>query len=97
MERLDERVVLVSRDVLADIRLITYSENMVNTALMKQVDRLSPSELVELRDAIQAKLDDIPTGQWPILEQRVAEANANPDDYITLDEWKARRRARRTA
>ncbi|MFT8637801.1 MAG: hypothetical protein ABF811_07570 [Pseudoclavibacter sp.] len=97
MERLDERVVLVSRDVLADIRLITYSENMVNTALMRQVDRLSPSELVELHDAIQAKLDDIPTGQWAILEQRVAEANANPDDYITLDEWKARRRARRTA
>lgn len=71
---------------------------MVNTALMEQVDRLSRSELVELRDAIQAKLrDDVPAGQWAILEQRVAEADANPDDYITLDEWKARRRARRTA
>ena len=71
---------------------------MVNTALMEQVERLSPSELVELRDAIQAKLgDDVPAGQWAILEQRVAEADANPDDHITLDEWKARRRARRTA
>ncbi|WP_292726096.1 hypothetical protein [Microbacterium sp. UBA837] len=70
---------------------------MVNTALMEQVERLSPSELVELRDVIQAKLgDDVPSGQWAILEQRVAEADANPDDYITLDELKARRRARRT-
>lgn len=71
---------------------------MVNPALMEQVDQLSPSELVELRDAIQAKLgDEVPAGQWAILEQRVAEADANPDDYITLDAWKARRRARRTA
>lgn len=71
---------------------------MVKTALMEQVDRLTPSELVELRDAIQAKLDDdVPAGQWAILEQRVAEADANPDDFITLDEWKARRRARRSA
>ena len=71
---------------------------MVKTALMEQVDRLTPSELVELRDAIQAKLDDdVPAGQWAILEQRVAEVDANPDDFITLDEWKARRRARRSA
>lgn len=66
---------------------------MVNVALMEQVDRLSPSELVELRDVIQAKLrDDVSAGQWAILEQRVAEADANPDDYITLEAWKARRR-----
>lgn len=70
---------------------------MVNTALMEQVDRLSPSELIELRDAIQAKLgDDVPAGQWAILEERVAEAEANPDDYITVDEWKTRRRAHHT-
>lgn len=67
---------------------------MVNTALMEEVDRLSPSELAEFRDVIQAKLgDDVPAGQWTVLEQRVAEADANPDDHITLDEWKARRRA----
>ncbi|MCI1748516.1 MAG: hypothetical protein LKI24_10750 [Acidipropionibacterium sp.] len=71
---------------------------MVNPALMEQVDMLSPSELVELRDAIQAKIDDdVSAGQWAILEQRVVEADANPGDYITLDEWKARRRARRSA
>ena len=75
-----------------------YCGGMVNTALMEQVDRLSLSELVELRDVIQAKLgDDVPAGQWAILEQRVAEADASPDDFIALDEWKARRRARRTA
>lgn len=71
---------------------------MVNTALMEQVNRLSLAELAELRDVVQAKLDEeVPTGQWAILEQRVAEADANPDDYITLGEWKARRRERRTA
>lgn len=71
---------------------------MVNTMLLEQVERLSPSELIELRDVIQAKLDDdVPAGQWAILERRVAEADANPDDFITLDEWKARRRTRRSA
>lgn len=64
---------------------------MVDSTLMKQIDRLSTAELIELRDAIQAKLDDVPAGQWAILEQRVSEADANPDDYITLDEWSARR------
>lgn len=65
---------------------------------MEQVDRLSASELVELRDAIEAKLvGEVPVGQWAILEQRVAEADANPDDYMTLDEWKSRRHAHRTA
>lgn len=29
---------------------------------------------------------DLPAGQWAILEQRVAEANANPDGYLTLDD-----------
>lgn len=68
---------------------------MVNTALMEQLNRLSPSELAEVRDVIQAKLgDDVPPTQWAILEQRVSEAEAHPDDYITLDEWKTRRRAR---
>ena len=70
---------------------------MVSMALMAQLDRLSPSELVELRDVIQVKLgNDVPDGQWAILEQRVAEADANSDDYMTLDEWKSRRRARHT-
>ncbi|MFT4294209.1 MAG: hypothetical protein QM582_02220 [Micropruina sp.] len=71
---------------------------MVNATLMEQLDRLSPSELVELRDVIQAKLgEDVPAEQWAILEQRVAEADTTPDDYITLDDWKARRRTRRPA
>lgn len=71
---------------------------MVNPALMKPVDRLSETELVELRDAIESKLGrEVPAGQWAVLEQRVAEADRSPEDYITLDEWKARRRARPTA
>ncbi|HRP98958.1 MAG TPA: hypothetical protein PK781_00695 [Terrimesophilobacter sp.] len=71
---------------------------MVDTELRQQLDRLSPSELAELRDVIQAKLEgDVPAGQWVIVEERVAEADANPGDYVTLDEWKARRRTRHTA
>lgn len=71
---------------------------MVNAALMEQVDRLSPSELVVLRDAIDAKLGhDVPADQWAILQQRVSDADADPEDYITLEEWKARRRAPPTA
>lgn len=83
---------------LSDVGRPAYHRVMVNMTLLEQVERLSPSELVELRDVIQAKLDDdVPAGQWMILEQRVTEADANPDDYITLDEWKTRRRARRSA
>ena len=72
-------------------------ERMVDTTLLEQLDGLSPSELIELRDVIQAKLDDVPAGQWGILEQRVVAADKNPDDYVTLAEWKTRRRARRSA
>ncbi|WP_454301818.1 hypothetical protein [Salana multivorans] len=69
---------------------------MANRALIEQVDQLSDSELVELRDAIEARLSrDIPAGQWAILEQRAADADAEPDDFILLDDWKAHRRARR--
>lgn len=71
---------------------------MVNAALVEQLDWRSPSELAEVRDLIQAKLGgDVPSSQWATLEQHVAEADADPSDYITLDEWKARRRTRRTA
>lgn len=83
---------------LSDVGAAAYHRGVVNPALVEQVDPFSPSELVELRDAIQATLgDDVPAGQWAILEQRVADADANPDDDITLDEGKSRRRARRTA
>jgi hypothetical protein len=71
---------------------------MVNPALMQQVDQLSASELVELRAAIDVKIgNDVQAGQWAVLEQRVADADANPKDYITLDEWKTSRRSHRTA
>ncbi|QGH70387.1 hypothetical protein [Pseudactinotalea sp. HY158] len=71
---------------------------MVDESLMEQLERLSPSELTELRDAIDIRLgDDVPAGQWTILGQRVTEADASSDDYMTLDEWQSRRRARRSA
>jgi hypothetical protein len=64
----------------------------VNPGLIEQVNRLNSLEVAELRDVIVAKPDaDVPAGQWAILERRVAEANANLGDYITVDEWKAGR------
>lgn len=71
---------------------------MVNAALMEQVRRLSAPELAELRDAIDARLAGESSEEpWGALEQRVIEADAAPDDYVTLEEWKAQRRERRTA
>ncbi|MFT4187060.1 MAG: hypothetical protein QM621_00600 [Aeromicrobium sp.] len=69
---------------------------MLDSTILERVDQLSATELIELRDAIEVKLGhDVPAGQWALLERRVADADARPDDHITLDEWKARRRARR--
>ena len=64
---------------------------------MEQVRQLSSAELADLRDVIEARLaGESAECSWGVLEQRVVEADAAPDDYITLEEWKARRRERRT-
>ena len=74
---------------------------MVDSALLEQVLLLDESARRELRDAIDESLPEYVSPQVvALLKVRVNEADANPDDYITLDEFKrqtAERRARRTA
>ena len=65
---------------------------MVNLALMEQIEQLSTAELAELRDVIDAKLHESSDSDlWITLESRVAEVEANPDEYITFDEWRTNR------
>lgn len=61
---------------------------MVDHALLEQVLRLDESARRELRAVIDESLDDgcVPPEIAAIVDQRIAEADANPDDYVTLDE-----------
>ncbi len=78
-----------------------YHWRMVDSALLEQVMLLDESARRELRDAIDESLPEYISPQVvALLEERIAEADANPDDYVTLEEFKrhtAERRARRTA
>lgn len=65
---------------------------------MSQIDQLSVPELVELRDAINARLGEhVSDETWELLESRIAIADADPQDYIRLEDWKNRRRTRRSS
>jgi hypothetical protein len=74
--------------------------DMVNPALMEQVAQLSAAELVELRDAIDARLgEDEPSAEMlAIVEERLAELGPGPSPTaISWDELKRRLDARRSA
>lgn len=70
---------------------------MVDSALVEQVMRLDAAARLELRDAIDESLGDevVAPEIWELLEQRVAEPDANPDDYVSLDDDEREVRARR--
>lgn len=70
---------------------------MVDQALLEQVMRLDESARRELRAAIDGSLDDgyVSPEIAAIIDQRIAEADANPDDFVTLDEDERLLRARR--
>ena len=72
---------------------------MVDRALLEQVMRLDESARRELRDAIEDSLDDgyVSPAIAAIIDQRIAEADANPGDSVTLDEFEREVRARRSA
>lgn len=76
-----------------------YHGRMVDQALLEQVMRLDESTRRELRDAIDDSLDDgyVSPEIAAIIDQRIAEADANPDDFVTLDEFEREVRARRSA
>lgn len=61
---------------------------MVDRALLEQVLQLEESARRELRAAIDDSLDDgyVPSEIAAMIDQRIAEADANPGDYVTLDE-----------
>ncbi|MER3387199.1 MAG: hypothetical protein RIC81_11490 [Microcella pacifica] len=70
---------------------------MVDRALLAQVLRLDEPTRRELRDAINGSLDDAPVSPViaAIIDHRVAEADANPDDAVSLDDDERLLRARR--
>jgi hypothetical protein len=74
---------------------------MVDGTLLEQVMQLDESARRELRDALDESLPEHVSPQVvALLKERIAEADANPDDYLSLDEFRrqiAKRRAPRTA
>ena len=72
---------------------------MVDQALLEQVMRLDESTRRELRDAIDDSLDDgyVSSEIAAIIDQRIAEADANPEDSVTLEDFEREVRARSSA
>lgn len=70
---------------------------MDSKELMEQVLQLDVAARRELRDAIDLSLDDgyVSPEIAAIIDQRIAEADANPDDFVTLDDDEREVRARR--
>lgn len=71
---------------------------MVDHALLEQVMRLDESTRRELRDAIDDSLDDgsVSPEIAAIVDQRIAEADSNPDDFVTLTDFEREVRSRRS-
>ena len=74
-----------------------YVGAMVNHGLLEQVLGLDEATRRELRAAIGDSLDDgyVSPEIAAIIDQRIADADANPDDYVTLDEDEREVRSRR--
>ncbi len=72
---------------------------MVDKALLEQVMRLDEPARRELRDALDASLDegDVPPGIAAIIHQRLADAIEHPEDSVALDDFEREVRARRSA
>ncbi len=74
-----------------------YHGVMVDPDLMEQVEQLSESDLLELRRAIDAKLDEyVPPAILVEIEHRLTEMGSGPvEDYVTLDEFRRQVRTQR--
>jgi hypothetical protein len=70
---------------------------MVDRSLLEQVMQLDEFSRRELRDALDGSLDDgyVSPQIAAIVDERIAEADANLDDSVTLDEDEREVRARR--
>lgn len=76
-----------------------YDDRMIDQALLERALRLDVSARQELIDALRDSLDDeeVSPEIAAIIDQRIAEADANPDDFVTLDEFEREVRSQRTA
>jgi hypothetical protein len=72
-------------------------KNMVDHALREQVLKLDDSARRELRAVIDDSLDDgyVSPEIGAVIDQRIAEADANPHAYAPLDEDEHEVRSRR--
>lgn len=72
---------------------------MVDHALLAQVLGLDESTRRELRAAIDNSLDDgyVSPEIAAVIDRRIAQADANPDDFVMLDKFEREVRSRRTA
>ena len=70
---------------------------MVDQVLLEQVLQLDESARRELRAVIDDSLDDgyLSPEVAAVIDQRIADADANSDDYVTLDEDEREIRSRR--
>ncbi|MFT4216941.1 MAG: hypothetical protein QM619_07110 [Micropruina sp.] len=62
---------------------------MVDQALLERALQLDEPARRELIVALQNSLDDgeVPSEIAAIIDQRITEADANPDGFVTLDEF----------
>lgn len=73
--------------------------HMVDQTLLERALQLDEPARRELISVLQDSLDggEVSPEIAAIIDQRIAEADANPDDVVTLDEFEREVRARRTA
>lgn len=71
---------------------------MVEQGLLERALQLDEPSRRELISLLQGSLDhgEISPEIAAIIDQRIAEADANPDDFTPLDEFEREVRARRT-
>lgn len=71
----------------------------MDQALLERVLQLDADERRELVTAVQESLDDEePTPEVAaLIDERIAETDANPDDFVSLDEFEREVRANRRA
>lgn len=70
---------------------------MVEQGLLERALQLDESARRELISLLQGSLDhgDVSPEVAALIDQRIAEADANPDDFMPLDEFEREVRARR--
>lgn len=74
-----------------------YHEGMVDNALKELVRQLPAEDKAELRSLLDDELADYVSPQLAArLDARLAEALANPDDYVSVDDDERELRARRS-